>query len=65
MRFTETGLGGAWVIDPDPHEDERFRVSTPESRYDTEGTLRFFDEVERRFGIDFAERSVHACVVRP
>jgi len=27
---------------------ERFRVSTPESRYDTEGSLRFFDEVERR-----------------
>ena len=25
MRFTETGLGGAWVIDPDPHEDERGR----------------------------------------
>ncbi len=27
---------------------ERFRVSTPESRYDTEATIRFFEELERR-----------------
>ena len=27
---------------------ERFRLSTPESRYDTEETLRFFDELEDR-----------------
>lgn len=25
MRFTETGLVGAWVIDPSPHEDDRGR----------------------------------------
>jgi dTDP-4-dehydrorhamnose 3,5-epimerase len=25
MRFTETGLVGVWVIDPDPHEDDRGR----------------------------------------
>ena len=27
---------------------ERFRVSTPESRYDVDATIRFFDELERR-----------------
>lgn len=27
---------------------ERFRVSTPESRYDNEATIRFFEELERR-----------------
>jgi len=25
MRFTSTGIAGAWVIDPDPREDERGR----------------------------------------
>ena len=25
MRFTETGLVGAWVIDPNPHADDRGR----------------------------------------
>lgn len=25
MRFTETDVAGAWVIDPHPHEDERGR----------------------------------------
>jgi len=25
MRFTETDLGGAWVIDPSPHKDDRGR----------------------------------------
>lgn len=25
MRFTETEIEGAWVIDPDPHEDDRGR----------------------------------------
>ena len=25
MRFTETSIGGAWVIEPSPHEDERGR----------------------------------------
>jgi dTDP-4-dehydrorhamnose 3,5-epimerase len=25
MRFSKTDLPGAWVIDPDPHEDERGR----------------------------------------
>ena len=25
MSFTETGIAGAWVIDPNPHEDERGR----------------------------------------
>jgi len=25
MRFTSTDLAGAWVIDPNPHEDERGR----------------------------------------
>jgi dTDP-4-dehydrorhamnose 3,5-epimerase len=25
MRFTEIGLKGAWVIDPEPHQDERGR----------------------------------------
>jgi len=25
MRFTETDLAGAWVIDPSPHEDDRGR----------------------------------------
>jgi dTDP-4-dehydrorhamnose 3,5-epimerase len=25
MRFTETVISGAWVIDPDPHEDDRGR----------------------------------------
>ena len=25
MRFTETHISGAWVIDPDPHEDARGR----------------------------------------
>ncbi len=25
MRFTETSIAGAWVIDPSPHEDERGR----------------------------------------
>ena len=27
---------------------ERFRLSLPEARYDTEGALRFYDELERR-----------------
>ncbi len=27
---------------------ERFRISTPESRYDTQATIRFFEELERR-----------------
>jgi dTDP-4-dehydrorhamnose 3,5-epimerase len=25
MRFTETGIADAWVVDPSPHEDERGR----------------------------------------
>ncbi len=25
MRFTETALTGVWVIDPDPHADDRGR----------------------------------------
>jgi dTDP-4-dehydrorhamnose 3,5-epimerase len=25
MRFTETGVAGAWMIDPTPHQDERGR----------------------------------------
>src|ERR1700680_1495036 len=25
MRFTETGVSGAWVIDPSPHQDDRGR----------------------------------------
>jgi len=27
MRFTETGIAGAWVIDATPHQDERGRFS--------------------------------------
>ncbi len=25
MRFTKTDIAGAWIIDPDPHEDDRGR----------------------------------------
>ncbi len=25
MRFMETGIEGAWVIDPSPHQDDRGR----------------------------------------
>jgi predicted permease len=52
---------------------ERFRISTPESRYDTEATIRFFEELETRltalpevdaagsaFGVPLASGSMNA-----
>jgi predicted permease len=54
---------------------ERFRISTPSSRYDTEAALRFFDELEGRlvdlpgveavghgFGVPFASGSINAGI---
>ncbi len=53
---------------------ERFRLSTPESRYDTEGTIRFLAELEARlealpsveaaglaFGVPLAPGSIHTA----
>lgn len=57
---------------------ERFRISTPESRYDTEATIRFFEELERRldalpevaaagsaFGVPLASGSVSTSLTFP
>ncbi len=54
-----------------PDGVERFRISAPESRYDTEGALQFFDELEDRlsaipgvtavghgFGVPFSSGSI-------
>jgi predicted permease len=57
---------------------ERFRVSTPESRYDVHATIRFFEELERRvealpevaavgsaFGAPLGRGRIHTSVVFP
>jgi putative ABC transport system permease protein len=57
---------------------ERFRVSTPESRYDTEATIRFFGQLEHRldalpevaaagsaFGVPLASGSASTSLVFP
>jgi putative ABC transport system permease protein len=59
----------------DPANVERFRLAVPSSRYDTEATLRLYDELERRlgalpgvaaaghgFGVPFAAGSINTAV---
>ena len=59
MRFTETDIAGAWVIDPDPHEDERGRFMRAWcAREFSEHGLDFLP-VQANFGF-----SVHKGTVR-
>lgn len=70
MRSVDLGFDAAHV--------ERFRLSTPDSRYDTEGALALFDDLDRRiaalpgvtavghgFGMPFASGSISTSTSFP